>query len=127
MRTIKERRKELVDALRSGEYRQGIGRMKREVNDNDFVYCPLGVACEIYRKHHIIISKWTVGITAAKGFQIGKSGIRFQFPPPLVEEFFGFSNNNVKNIATMNDWHMDTFDHIATWIENLNGGKNDND
>ena len=38
-----------VDALRSGEYSQTTGRLRRNVA-NRYCYCCLGVACELYRQ-----------------------------------------------------------------------------
>ena len=42
----KEHRKMWVEALKSGEYKQGMGALCRERNGT-FEYCCLGVACEI--------------------------------------------------------------------------------
>lgn len=36
-----------VDALRSGQYHQGNGRLKYKDNDNVVKHCCLGVACEV--------------------------------------------------------------------------------
>lgn len=41
---------EWVAALRSGDYKQGIGRLR----DNEDKYCCLGVLCEIAVRRHVI-------------------------------------------------------------------------
>jgi hypothetical protein len=38
-----------IKALISGEYEQGMGGLRREVEEGDIKYCCLGVLCEIYR------------------------------------------------------------------------------
>lgn len=45
-RRQKQARKLWVQALRSGEYQQGVAFLKRNNR-----YCCLGVACEVYQKH----------------------------------------------------------------------------
>lgn len=40
-----------VEALRSGKYKQGKGRLKFEGDDNVLYYCCLGVACEVYQRN----------------------------------------------------------------------------
>lgn len=42
---IEERRARWVEALRSGEYEQGFGRLRQSD-----VYCCLGVACDVYKR-----------------------------------------------------------------------------
>lgn len=127
MKDQKENRNELVDALQSGEYQQGRGRLKRKLPDGNFIYCPLGIACEIYHNYHIGFSRWCADTTYSTGFKgVKNGGIHYQFPPSVVEEFFGFSKNNVENIITMNDLNFATFNEISTWIENLNEEKNVN-
>jgi hypothetical protein len=40
-----------IDALRSGQYKQGRGKLKTET-DGVCYYCCLGVLCELYQKEH---------------------------------------------------------------------------
>ena len=42
-----------VKALRSGEYKQAIGQLRREGS-----YCCLGVACDLYGKHALKGDRW---------------------------------------------------------------------
>jgi len=41
-----------VAALRSGEYAQGTGELRRANEDGSHSYCCLGVLCELHRKEH---------------------------------------------------------------------------
>lgn len=50
----KDRVRLLVDALRSGEFRQGEGRLKKA----DDTYCCLGVACVVAMRNGLGISEW---------------------------------------------------------------------
>ena len=40
-----------VSALRSGEYKQGIGKLANKKTDGEILYCCLGVLCEILLWH----------------------------------------------------------------------------
>ena len=56
-----------VDALRSGEYTQGVGCLK-STNGN---YCCLGVLCELYDKNNEVklrTAKYPSGVTAFNNF-----------------------------------------------------------
>ena len=49
----KDIKKKWVDALRSGEYKQGQGRLKNEKNE----YCCLGVLCDLAVKEGVVQEK----------------------------------------------------------------------
>jgi hypothetical protein len=51
--TQKEARRLWVEALRSGKYKQGTGALHRLLLGEEDQYCPLGVACEVARRHGI--------------------------------------------------------------------------
>ena len=87
----KERVQKLVDALRSGEYEQGRGGLRRDES-----YCCLGVACAIFQQEKPR-SEWFL--------QEDEENFRFRatpeedfpddlFLPPLVAEWYGFTNRN---------------------------------
>lgn len=95
-----------MKALRSGEYKQGFGTLKEEL-DGIVKYCCLGVAGEISGVKNL----HTCG-TLAKGCNL--KGIS-KIPSPIV----GDIGNNilVNKLVTMNDSGKYSFKRIATWIE----------
>ena len=98
-----EFKKKWVAALRSGEYKQGMGLLKGEDwNGGPFSYCCLGVACEVAGCKNIdgpFIRKGAGirGITKLPKILIGDDGL----PDKL---------------AKMNDFGK-SFKQIANWIE----------
>jgi hypothetical protein len=50
------RRKMWTDALRSGEYAQGHGRLKW-IEDGETTHCCLGVACEVFKESLNLVEK----------------------------------------------------------------------
>jgi hypothetical protein len=124
MDTPESRRKLLVEALQSGEYKQCSFALCTEYPGEDKGYCCLGVACDVYQKH--------VG-----DLVIEKLGHKYMFDdhlhdmPPKVQEWYGFStgsgmfpdsiklNGSIQqymSLIGLND-HGVPFDEIATVIE----------
>jgi len=56
MKMKKRVKKEWVKALRSGDYRQGTGKLKFTTDEEGDLYCCLGVLRDLYRKEHKGIS-----------------------------------------------------------------------
>ena len=118
MKDHKEYRKELVDALRSGEYRQGKFRLKEVAYITPTtLHCPLGIACEVYQKHHIRTSKWVQWNDTVWGFLVDGCPIMKNVLPYKVRDFFGISSYQIERIIQMNDSFRKTFDEIADFIE----------
>ena len=63
-----------VDALRSGDYKQG---RKTLHNTNEDTFCPLGVACDIFAKENPTRGRWSGGdfLTSC---QSNRSGLPLQ-------------------------------------------------
>ena len=64
---LNENAQKWVDSLRSGEFKQGIGKLRhaedaREITPED-TFCCLGVACELYRRENPETSEWVNGHT----------------------------------------------------------------
>ena len=122
---IQNNRKLLVDALRSGEYRQTT-IMKREFEDGP-AYCPLGIACEIFRQnyHGTYVYKWTesnvppVMYFSACERRPGNKILAKALARPfeVVLDFFGLSHKESDEITRMNDNDNLDFNTIADYIE----------
>lgn len=94
-----------VNALRSGEYRQG----KRRLTDKGEAFCCLGVACEV------------LGLARDSddsGYVLGGELYVMLFPPPLCAGL-GLSNNDVTTLSNLNDETDAGFEAIATFIDGL--------
>ena len=111
---LNENAKKWVAALRSGEYKQGTGRL-HDAADN--AYCCLGVACEVYNKENpnSPLNKELIGGTV----RYDNTTIAL---PAKVKEWLGLANisgayNGGNYLADDNDCHGMTFDDIAALIE----------
>lgn len=100
-----------LTALRSGEYKQGVGYLRQADN----TYCCLGVLADIavkegvceapFLKSDSLVPHWTYD---------GMSGDL----SVELERWSGISGNSTQvNLMTMNDDDGYSFDAIADWIE----------
>ncbi len=85
----KDRIRKLVEALRSGEYTQGIGQLTFIDKDGNEKDCCLGVACKVAIKDGLELSVVRVGDGLAYGTE-RETGIL----PSSVREYYGFSARN---------------------------------
>jgi hypothetical protein len=115
----KERVKLLVDTLRSGEYKQTSGALRKQNG-----YCCLGVACDIAAKHGV--GEWEPLDDEVepyyRAFVTNHSSV--DYLPPEVMEWFGFSQENpdlsLGYSARPASWFNDalfSFDQIADGFE----------
>jgi hypothetical protein len=100
-----EVKKRWVEALRSGEYKQG--REALRTTDNEF--CCLGVLCDI------VGVEWTLGA----GREYGHYGRpqKVAYPDKRVYEACGLDDSHEGTLVKMNDDAGKTFTEIADWIE----------
>ena len=123
---VKINRKVLVDALRSGEYNQTT-ILRRDFDDGTIAYCPLGVACELFRQIYQgnYVYEWKMSnVPPAMYFCAFERSPRKKLmattlirPFGVVNDFFGFSDVELKDIIKFNDAEKLSFDAIAEWIE----------
>lgn len=114
----KDRIQSLVDALRSGRYKQG----RQALRPDEDTYCCLGVACELYRQEGCQ-GAWKKN-HCSDGYAFFASDEQNDWSPgslPLsVQEWYGFmlSNPSVDSntVAEMND-QGEGFPAIADAIE----------
>lgn len=97
-----EIKKKWVEALRSGLYKQGTGRLR--CNDN---YCCLGVLCDITDK-----SKWRM---TEYNFYYGSQFCHSAYPSETKK--FGLSKSEVEHLIYLNDAENRDFNQIANYIE----------
>ncbi len=109
-----------LDALRSGEYKQGKGSLRDTDDNGEHSYCCLGVLCDLYSKE--TGTKWTGG-----NFMHGRTS----FPSSEVAEWAGMDANercgefgdiyteDYADLTAMNDAGGSTFAEIADVIERL--------
>lgn len=133
-----------LEALRSGEYKQGKGRLVKETDDGTFNYCCLGVLCDLAQQQGIVeqgevpcgcggedsCSIECVGFVGANGSPDGKNrafsfsvlpfpvmewaGLDAADPMVRIEEVDGYLND--RHLSGLNDAGSD-FLEIADLIE----------
>lgn len=112
----KEARRLWVEALRSGEYKQGTGKLETRTDEGELTNCCLGVAC---RAAH----KWGVFVDMAGERILGN----YLDSQPSVKEWLGLKDcrgfykincwDTLNCLAYDNDIHGLSFHEIADIIE----------
>ncbi len=100
-----------VKALRSGEYKQGYGRL-HDIGSKG--YCCLGVLCKMYEKDYVEIGEhltdgFTLPFSMMKDFQISNHTCR-------QTKGIAIGKEQYDSLAVANDNH-ESFANIADWIE----------
>ncbi len=112
----------LIAALRSGEFKQGVRRLRRQHNGDRF--CCLGVACELYRRE-FKQGEWMKEADILFGqievFKLGDRHGEASVLPPAVRDWLGWSKpsgaiSEDDCLAQRNDEGA-TFSEIADLIE----------
>lgn len=114
-------RKQWVDALRSGEYKQGAGLLRRDPSklSPEPRYCCLGVLCDLAVQAGIVQAKTRNG-TTYYGDDRGKSATQL---PPTVQAWAGLRTPtgeglpNGLDLVRVNDAGSMSFNRIAELIE----------
>ena len=101
----------LVEALRSGKYKQG----KEQLRPSEDEYCCLGVACDISG-----LGNWNANLSERRYIIEAVQWSTFTLPP-LVQDWLGFDSalgdmNENDTLSAMNDAGS-TFNEIADIIE----------
>ncbi len=112
-------REKWVEALRSGEYEQGLGRLRPDTD----VFCCLGVACEVFIKEN------PDGPIRAFGLRyVSRGGMSYDLTlPPDVQKWLGLRSSvgefnggeGLSSLSELNDEGVG-FDKIANIIETIN-------
>lgn len=104
----KEQKDKWVEALRSGKFIQGTGRLttiKNGVEED----CCMGVFCKVMNYPIGRILEWAEDFSA-KEYKIGNESVRHYLPDPILSEEIS------RRLGEMNDRGA-TFSEIADWIE----------
>lgn len=103
-------------ALRSGEYRQGAGRLRRQDVDGA-VHCCLGVLCELAAADGVAEYRHGLFYGLTTQLETGFNGVL----PVDVKEWAGLSNGDPtvdgRRLSEWNDTSRLSFDGIADKIE----------
>ena len=120
----KEIAEKWVQALRSGEYKQGSDVLHNTSNNT---YCCLGVLCDIYQKEgnkFNSVSEGSWGVQTDNGFENLPATFFDDRPDVLPEVVMKWADISCSsgsfgdsNLAALNDDDGYTFDEIATVIE----------
>lgn len=109
---------ELVSELRNGKYVQGKSYLKRK-HEGELFYCPLGIACEIYKRHNPETSRWHY-TPKYKAFRLvvddDYATADICIPQTKVTRFFGIPAGVRGNIMSLNDGGT-SFSRIADYLE----------
>lgn len=123
---VRANRAAWAQALRSGEYEQGRGVLRRAAGDRDSLpdgtrptkdaYCCLGVG------HNIVSGTWETGGVLSSRDQNPIVSVSGNLPYWTMEHL-GLSNTDHENLVQMNDDFGVTFDQIAEVIETADRNK----
>lgn len=89
--------REWVEALHSGKYEQGSGKLIK-IQGDSYLYCCLGVACEIYERHNEQLEKGVASPSDTQPEHIiyeDETGEHTDFMPPVVAKWFGFDSTKI--------------------------------
>lgn len=96
-----------VAALKSGDYKQGVGRLR----DKDDHYCCLGVLCDVLGR------KWVDPSEFRPSYGIVGEGTTERYVlPDTVLDRVAMSHSDENILIKLNDEGFD-FNYIARWIE----------
>ena len=102
--------KKWIEALRSGEYKQGLEALR-----NGDRYCCLGVLCDLYAREHPSEPQWELRSDDQHYFL----GEEVELPDK-VREWVGLEHGDgsveINDLVVMNDTGR-SFDYIANFIE----------
>lgn len=105
----KQIKKEWIVALRSGEYRQGTGRLDSEDSDGNVRHCALGVLHQIAAVNNVIEFKRHPNGIATYGRNVAGAN-------PDVLKWAGIDHKQANTLIILNDDKRWSFKRIARWI-----------
>lgn len=108
-----------VEALRSGEYKQGVANLKYAGSDGVESYCCLGVLCELARRAgvKVEVSKSVHGTWCFDGYSMGLPYSVMDWAGMKQVTGLGDLGDGAANLASLNDILKRSFPDIADEIE----------
>ena len=103
--------KKWLEKLRSGEYAQSRGQLKRVRQNGDCSFCALGVLCDIYPE-----GAWSNRAGGIGYYEVGEQTNGHGLIPE-IEIFTGLDNDLFENVITWNDRDKLSFEEIADRVE----------
>lgn len=106
----KERVQLLVDALRSGEFKQGYGSL-REIDGADDRYCCLGVACLVAQRNGLDVEerhKGNDGYYFGTAYEFDNGGDEDLTLPCSVRKWYGFGISNPALLTSSDEFESAT-------------------
>lgn len=115
----KKTKKEWLKALRSGEYKQGDGALRKEDDDcGGEKFCCLGVLCDLIEPNQWrqVNGEWRNGSASQDG-GMPREGLQDKLGLSRKINRSGVTNQTIaEKLAAMND-NGRTFKQIADWLE----------
>lgn len=112
-----EFKKVWVEALRSGEFKQGQLAL-RERDGRKYEYCCIGVACMVWQREKLgafIVEEYGNGEIGV-GYPDGGELDPIELPSGVLDEV-GLSPADQSTLIGMNDTELNSFAEIADYIE----------
>lgn len=112
----KEAIRKWIEALRSGDYRQGYHKLRNYNKDEDDTFCCLGVACDVLKED--LEGEWNMKADDYKFKVLDDQSHGMEFMPDVVVEYLGLSEEFLNDtLSGLNDKERYTFEEIADRIE----------
>ena len=108
--TMKERRQLLVDALKSGKYKQDRVRLQSDIG-----YCCLGVACRVAEKQGVNVNLDKFGLLEGGNLQ-NQEAVKNYFGFSCINGQFLMPNGVTESLVMINDVDESSFKEIAKVI-----------
>ena len=109
---LRELAERWVTALRSGDYKQGVGSLSRSTDDNIYTYCCLGVLLDLVGTEDEMKQHYFKGHAHNRHYQNHSVGI----PQAEFRKRVGLDEKLMHRAIELNDAEK-SFDTIANYIE----------
>lgn len=108
--------REWIDALRSGEFKQGRGGLASKTSEGGIFYCCLGVRCELDARRGLMVT--SDGLNFMNFDEVGQQGYKNQAVPcGATLNRWQMTNDEMNDLVKLNDACKMSFVEIANYIE----------